>query len=217
MFNTRHIVSFFVRGEPAPGGSKNAFVPTDKNGNPYRRENGGIVVNVVDAGGKANKVWRKAVGWTGKGKFHGQLLTGALEVKYTFYMPRPKAHFGTGKNASILKADAPEFHLQKPDALKLMRACEDALTGVVWVDDCTTIEAVTRKLWNTDNEIAAHYHHPGCLIEISEILSRREQPQELLLTLPPACPPPISTPTQTTATTETSIGFDATKPDDAPW
>ncbi len=43
-------VAITVQGEPAPGGSKNAFL---------HRATGRIVV--TDAGGKRNKDWRKAV------------------------------------------------------------------------------------------------------------------------------------------------------------
>lgn len=62
-----------------------------------------------------------------------------------FYFLRPKCHFGSGKNSGIVKASAPKDHTTKPDLTKLIRAVEDALTGVCWADDCKVIEQYTRK------------------------------------------------------------------------
>lgn len=218
MFTTRHVCSFFVPGIAAPGGSKSAFVPTDKQGQPFRRPGGSIVVNVTDAGGEKNKVWRKAVAWTGKAEWRRQpLLQGALKVHMEFYLQRPKSHYGTGKNAAMLRADAPEFHTYAPDALKLARSTEDALTEIVWVDDCLSVSLTTEKHWATENQHEDHKGEPGCWIDIYEVLTAKtepsEQPQELNL----SCPAPTTTPTPTTVTTETSLGFNATKPGDAPW
>jgi Holliday junction resolvase RusA-like endonuclease len=189
MFTTRHIVSFFVRGEPAPGGSKNAFVPTNKQtGEPFRGPGGRIIVNVVDAGGERTKEWRKRVAWEGKAHFRGSPVNLPLQVALTFYLRRPKAHF----TLNGLRPDAPEFHMQTPDVIKLARSTEDALTGIAWLDDCTSIQVTPKKFWNTDNTLDGYEAQPGCLIEISEILSSREQSQELDLTT--SCPAP-STPT----------------------
>ena len=37
-----------------------------------------------------------------------------------------------------MKGSAPFYHTTKPDALKLARSTEDALTGIVWADDAQT-------------------------------------------------------------------------------
>jgi len=223
MFTTRPVASFFVRGEPAPGGSKTFMPAREKDGSiktewkpraDGRGEYQSVIGFYVDSGGKRNEAWKKAVAWTGKGHFRGNPLDKPLSVQMTFYMPRPQSAFGTGRNALILKPSADEFHMQDPDSTKLQRSTEDALNKIAWVDDNRVQEITSRKLWSSENETPGHLRHSGCLIEISEILSQREQPQELSL---PLCPPPPSTPTPTTDTTETSIGFDATKPDDSPW
>lgn len=52
-----------------------------------------------------------------------------------FFFPRPKSHYRTGKHASDMKADAPNYHTSKPDVDKLERCVLDALTGVLWKDD----------------------------------------------------------------------------------
>ena len=61
---------------------------------------------------------------------------GPVAVSLTFYLPRPKAHYGTGGNAGQLKTSAPHHHAKKPDVDKLARAILDALTvAAVWRDD----------------------------------------------------------------------------------
>ena len=58
-----------------------------------------------------------------------------LYVKLTFYFPRPKAHFRTGKNAHILKESAPYWHSSTPDGDNLDKFIGDALNNVFWKDD----------------------------------------------------------------------------------
>jgi Holliday junction resolvase RusA-like endonuclease len=40
---------------------------------------------------------------------------------------------------ALLKGSAPEWPVARPDALKLARAAEDALTGIVWADDAQIV------------------------------------------------------------------------------
>ena len=68
-----------------------------------------------------------------------------LNVKMTFYVPRPKGHYKTGKNADVLRDNAPTFPLKKPDVLKLARSTEDAMTGIVWDDDSSSVTLTLRK------------------------------------------------------------------------
>lgn len=138
--------SFFVQGRPAPGGSKNAF-PIRKGGELLMR-NGRPAIAMVDAGGKANKLWKDAVKWQGKSFMRGATpFVCALKVEFVFFLSRPAAHFRTGKFSTILRDDAPQFHIQKPDALKYARSTEDALTSVVWTDDCQTVRICSEKRW----------------------------------------------------------------------
>lgn len=83
------------------------------------------------------------------------LITEQCEAEYHFYLPRPKAHWGTGKNAHVLKDSAPQKHAITPDSSKLTRITEDALTHAgVWEDDALCSPVITRKSWTTkpDNE-----------------------------------------------------------------
>jgi len=63
------------------------------------------------------------------------LLGGALEVSVIFTVPRPKGHFG----ARGLKPSAPAYPTVRPDVTKLLRAVEDACTGIVWRDDAQIV------------------------------------------------------------------------------
>lgn len=58
-----------------------------------------------------------------------------LAVKLDFVFPRPKSHFRTGKNAGLLRDDAPMWHTSSPDTDNLAKFVCDALNGVFWRDD----------------------------------------------------------------------------------
>lgn len=139
--------SFFVHGTPAPGGSKNAFVPRKKDGSPVTRANGSIMVNMVDAG-KNNKKWREVVAWYARGFMGGRKpFKGPIKVEFVFFIRRPEAHYRTGGFSHMLRPDAPAFHIQAPDALKLARSTEDACTGIIWEDDSQNIVGRQEKRW----------------------------------------------------------------------
>lgn len=126
-------IVFYVADTPKPGGSKKGFT------NPKT----GRVVIVDDCAG--NKGWRLSVQVAAKQAYDGPLLVDALKVLFTFFVQHPKGHYGTGKNASTLKASAPRYPTTKPDVLKLARSTEDALTGVIWMDDSSTVNLELRK------------------------------------------------------------------------
>ena len=149
-------IYFTVFGIPKPAGSKTAFAI--KRGGVYT----GRTV-VMDAC-KKTKSWQAIVKAEAKKHAPATPVDGAIWVEFTFYMPRPKSHFGTGKNSSKLKPNAPVHHTGKPDALKLARAVEDALTGVCYVDDAQIINEEISKSY--DNGAGA-----GVEIRIMEVAS----------------------------------------------
>ena len=59
-----------------------------------------------------------------------------------------KGHYGTGRNADQVKASAPPHPTTKPDATKLVRAVEDALTGVIWRDDSQVVRQWASKVYD---------------------------------------------------------------------
>lgn len=117
-------IRFVVYGKPQTAGSKRAF--------PFKRRNGQQGVSVSDDNPKSRD-WKNAVASqarlsVGQG---APLFDGPIQLTLEFYRPRPKGHFG--KNG--VKKTAPLFPTTRPDLLKMARAVEDALTGVVWRDD----------------------------------------------------------------------------------
>ncbi len=133
---------FTVLGKPQPAGSKRAFA-IRKGGVPTGQ------IAVTDAN-KHAKSWQRevklaALEAVGGSEFVHGLLTGPLNVSMVFYQQRPKSHYGTGRNAERLKASAPPLPTGRPDALKLARGTEDALTGVVWVDDAQVVDLDVHK------------------------------------------------------------------------
>lgn len=128
-------VQFFVPGLPAPAGSKKAFA---------HASTGKIIV--TDTSGKRGRDWRACVADTAVIAMGGRApIAGPLWLQVTFMMPRPRGHYGTGRNADRLRAGAPRYPVVKPDATKLLRAVEDALTGIVWRDDAQVVDQMAAK------------------------------------------------------------------------
>jgi len=71
----------------------------------------------------------------------------ALEL--TFHRARPKGHYGSGSRRDAVRPSSPAFPVTKPDSLKLGRAVEDSLTGVVFRDDSQVVEHRIAKRWGT--------------------------------------------------------------------
>ena len=73
------------------------------------------------------------------GTLAASLLAGPLELTVTFYLARPRGHYGTGRNADRLRPSAPAHPTTRPDTSKLVRALEDALTRQVYADDAQIV------------------------------------------------------------------------------
>lgn len=68
-----------------------------------------------------------------------------IKITTTFYLRRPKNHYGTGKNSTQLKKSAPANHSSAPDLDNLQKMVYDCFNQVVWVDDSLVCEANARK------------------------------------------------------------------------
>ncbi|KKM18569.1 hypothetical protein LCGC14_1664390 [marine sediment metagenome] len=151
---------FEVVGKPVSQGSKQSF-PQMKDGKPMKRANGSLVIRTKEDC-EGLEAWRSDVAVTARRAFEAAggdaLLHEAVRLTMCFHRPRPTAHFGTGRNAGKLKASAPKYPKQRPDTLKLARAVEDALTGVIWRDDSQVCRHVLDKDWG-------EYHHVVVVIE----------------------------------------------------
>ena len=134
----RRTLSFTVAGVAAPQGSKSllghgALVESSKRVAPWRTD---VREAAIAAMGRA--------GW--------QPLTGAVDVDIEVFLPRPKSHYGTGRNANAVKHTAPLYPTghNSGDADKLARAILDALTSAgVWLDDAQVVKLRASKHWAT--------------------------------------------------------------------
>lgn len=82
-----------------------------------------------------------------------QLADGPLAVRYRIFFARPKSHYRTGRNAAILRDNAPSRHAQRPDLVNLLKCLEDALTGIVWKDDALVTDVDAVKCWGDQDRI----------------------------------------------------------------
>jgi Holliday junction resolvase RusA-like endonuclease len=79
-------------------------------------------------------------------------IKGAISIELEFNMPRPKSHFGTGKNAGNLKPTAPKYHLHTPDLDNLVKFVLDAMNGKFYDDDSQIISIVCKKTLSPDSD-----------------------------------------------------------------
>jgi Holliday junction resolvase RusA-like endonuclease len=144
---TLHSYTIDVRGTPRPQGSIKAFA----------RPGGGIATTYSDT------VWRwrfqvqQAVAELGVAP-----LGGAVELRLGFDLLRPQSHFGTGRNASVVKASSPEWPTVAPDLDKLTRCICDAITDAgLWKDDSQVVYIQAAKRYVTEK--------PGVHIVVTEL------------------------------------------------
>lgn len=122
-------LSLEVEGVPVPQGSKRLG---------RNRATGRAVLlddNPALAAWRAHVSLRARLEWAGRAP-----IAGPVSIWADFYLPRPKSHYGTGRNAGKLKDSAPRWPTVKPDVDKLARAVLDSLTVAgVWGDDAQVV------------------------------------------------------------------------------
>lgn len=154
-------------GEPAPQGSKTrnkygATYEVSKKVTPWRN----AVSSAADLalGSRASNIgmqWQR-----------GESAPVRLLILFAFR--RPKSHYRTGRNANLLRDDAPKMHTNTPDLSKLVRSTEDALVdAAVLTDDRIICRLEVLKVWaesdqntgativlstNTDQDLADLLH-----------------------------------------------------------
>jgi crossover junction endodeoxyribonuclease RusA len=145
-----------VLGTPAPQGSKRGFV----------NQKTGRVVIVEDSKQKT-KTWRQDVlsaavdalpdGW--------HPIDGPVWIEAYFYFKRPASHFGSGRNAGVLRASAPEFPAVKPDVDKVLRATLDALAAAgCFANDSRVVSVRAEKRY-----VDEFHRLQGAVIEVSAL------------------------------------------------
>lgn len=124
------MIRLWVMGTPAPQGSK-------------RHVGNGRMVESSKAVGP----WREAIVAEAKRQgAAGAMIGDATAVTVTFLLRRPAGHYGTGRNAGVLKASAPKYPTGRPDLDKTARAVLDALTqsGLI-ADDALVVDLHAHK------------------------------------------------------------------------
>lgn len=82
-----------------------------------------------------------------------------VALMVAFFLPRPAGH--TGKRG--LRPSAPLYPAKKPDLSKLVRALEDALTGIVYGDDAQIVVEHVEKVFVSNGE------PPRAVVEVEEL------------------------------------------------
>lgn len=157
------MISFSVIGEPiGQPRPKARAIPLTTNGKPVFKNGKRVWTARVYDPGTADE-WKACVAAAARRHRPPQPLEGPLSVEIVFHMPRPLSHFGTGRNAGILKADAPTWHVCRPDADNLLKAVLDALTQLgMWHDDSQVCKPSVVKRYG---------HRPGADITITPLVA----------------------------------------------
>lgn len=155
------MISFTVLGKPATAGNKRAL--------PFRRSDGKLGVRVIEGRDKKanehSKTWRSDVRDAALSAHPGvPPLAGPLRLELTFTMPRPSGHLRASGELSKAGQAMP-YPTTRPDTTKLLRAFEDALTGITWEDDSQIVEHVVRKVYGARFETS-------CKISLLSVYAR---------------------------------------------
>lgn len=70
---------------------------------------------------------------------------GPVDLEVFFYMPIPKSL--SKKKREAMRA---EWHIVKPDTSNLLKAVEDALNGILWVDDSQVARCTLSKTYGAE-------------------------------------------------------------------
>lgn len=127
-----------VYGTPVPQGSK------------ILRKAGGGRVFMADDNGSKLRSWRRRVttAWATSGH---PMTPGPVRLEVLFLVPRPRKHYGTGRNAAEVKPSAPRWVSVRPDIDKYVRAVCDALTDAgAWEDDSRVASEAADKIYCDD-------------------------------------------------------------------
>lgn len=149
-------LEFAVLGKPIPQGSTKAYGS-----------------RVVASNGHVLAPWRNAIGSAAIGQAILDDLasfTGPVTVSATFYFRRPKHHYGTGKNAGLLRDQAPPYPVGRGcgDLDKLQRAIGDALVDVsILADDSQIVRWRAAKAW-CDNALGV-MPSPGAVVHVRDL------------------------------------------------
>lgn len=121
---SRRIVAFTVFGKAEPKGSTRAFVPK------------GWTRPIITTDNPKSKGWQQLVAEQAQGVAQDGLFVGPVLLSAIFCLPRPQS-----MPKRVL------HHTKKPDLSKLVRALEDALTGILYHDDSQIVRLRVSKVY----------------------------------------------------------------------
>jgi Holliday junction resolvase RusA-like endonuclease len=136
------LISFEVEGAPVTQGSKKAWYD-QKNKRTIMTEDRSVELTS----------WRREVSNAAKQALAGAGIvdptTDPIRVRLQFYFKRPIGHYGSGKNAKVLKDSASPYpHGRVGDIDKITRAILDSMTDArVFVDDSQVVTLGATKRW----------------------------------------------------------------------
>jgi len=133
------LYQFFISGIPKPQGRPKARVVIPKDG---REPFASVYSPTTD--------WRRSVQARCENvRFrYNAAPVAPLRVRLAFYLDRPKADFGTGRNAGKLKARAPRYCTKRADVDNLAKAVLDAMTDAKLIqDDMLVVDLHVVKHW----------------------------------------------------------------------
>jgi len=115
-----------------------------------------------NADSKDMKAWKKALD-SALSEIPDRGLEGPMHVELVFRLPRPKAHYRTGKFSRLLKDSAPGDEGSRCDVDNLSKVILDKITrSGYWVDDSSVVFLSARKRW-------AYCESAGCEIRVIPI------------------------------------------------
>lgn len=137
-------MKFFVPGRPAPQGSK-------------RHVGRGILIE----SSRRLRPWREDVKRAAIEAWTSEPTKEPVRLTLHFDFSRPKAHYYSGRNAGVLRPEAPSLYSSngRDDVDKLARGVLDALTGVVYADDGQVVILHAKK---------AYSERPGVTVEVEK-------------------------------------------------
>ena len=136
------MIEFVVDGEPVTQAGTRAVI------------SGGGKTRQISTGGKGLAYWRSRIASEAQEAMEGRpLLTGPLRLEATFTLPRPKS-----------KAKRIHYPEGRPDVSKLVRALEDALSGIVYGDDAQVVTEIVAKRYEGDT---GGRDKPGVAVRVS--------------------------------------------------
>lgn len=145
-------ITFFAPGEPVPQGSKKARVAAGR--------------AIMWEANKRIGPWRQAVrSYAAQAMGNRPMLDAPIAVDLTFRFTRPAGHYRRlrySDDSVVIRETSPTVKGSKPDLDKLIRACGDAMTGIVYTDDSRIVEVTARKLY-----VTAEHPQPGVTVTIA--------------------------------------------------